>query len=91
MVGATKAQLEEKRKETAKKQNMQITQVAKNIFRVLRQGQAYKVNLLDQSCTCPDYKEREVRCKHYWKVRQAGFKAVKIQRDHRPSPDFIFF
>ncbi|MFO0656346.1 MAG: SWIM zinc finger family protein [Polyangia bacterium] len=29
-----------------------------------RTGSAYVVDLADEACTCPDYEQRRMRCKH---------------------------
>lgn len=43
-------------------------------FKVHGKTGIYEVDIRRQTCTCPDHKERQVKCKHIWRVELEGYK-----------------
>lgn len=57
-------------------QHMQVTALAPFLFDVMTDGdpdRRYRVDLVEPSCTCPDFQQREIKCKHIWRVELEGY------------------
>ncbi|MCF8026681.1 MAG: SWIM zinc finger family protein [Desulfobacteraceae bacterium] len=68
---------EQKRKVSAQEQyfEMQVVCTGGFFFEVMKldSGKRYAVDLRKMTCTCPDHKEREIKCKHIWRVELEGY------------------
>lgn len=42
------------------------------LYAVKHKGRNHTVNLYNQTCSCPDHKTRQVKCKHIWRVELEG-------------------
>ncbi len=47
----------------------------------LESGKRYAVDLNKMTCTCPDHKERQVKCKHIWRVELEGYEGPQSDPD----------
>lgn len=66
------------RKERAQRDyhRMQVTALGPFHFDVMTDGDAerrYRVDLVEPSCTCPDFQKRQVKCKHIYRVELEGY------------------
>lgn len=74
----------EKRRQRARTEGMEIEQVGTRRFRVKH---SYVVDLDDESCTCPDYEHRELPCKHIYAVKQTRDEVYpESDSDQDPTP-----
>lgn len=66
------------RKERAQRDyhRMQVTALGPFHFDVMTDGNAerrYRVDLIEPSCTCPDFQKRQIKCKHIYRVELEGY------------------
>lgn len=76
----------------------------KHVFQVAHGEKTHVVSLDGQTCSCPDHKTRQVKCKHIWRVeletgdpetletvsQSEHSTTPKKKRDWRPG-DFTWF
>lgn len=86
---------------------MKVTPDAPFKFEVETDGhpnRRYQVDLAGPSCTCPDFRQRKIKCKHIWRVEMEGYERPVNGPDSssifcapsdpdkwRPDNDFVWF
>ena len=86
----------DKRTERAIRENMEVfPPQGEGPFLVRTRKGTYEVSLDMQSCTCPDCRERKLKCKHLWKVELEGYSSTPIggegYRGWKPDENFVWF
>ena len=86
---------------------MEVLPFGYNQFNVksLVSHKEYEVDLVRQTCSCPDHRERQVKCKHIWRVEKEGYVAYDppgqvepkgsaapfAEQEWKPDSDFVWF